>query len=194
MKGSTSEEAAYWANMQMPEYHYWVARRVVSEPGEDLRLAVKAAQSPLARLPGAQRMRTIMEKKAWRKRAEAWWSSGDKEFCFCDNEGCLFDGENLSQSKELLRGEGFMPGGRPIYCEQCADERLYELLVRSRPKEQVRGTCRQIHTKRRLSMKAIDKLEELARRDDMFAWQCDEHVGEVTKELQRLGASGSKAA
>jgi len=64
-------------------------------------------------------------KRKWKAKALQWWDSCGRESCYCDDNGCLVDGENGMYSKRLRHGGGYIPlNSTRIYCEECADQRL----------------------------------------------------------------------
>ena len=76
---------------------------------------------PSSDLP--QRLEEI--KRKWKAKALQWWDSCGRESCYCDDNGCLVDGENGMYSKRLRHGGGYIPlNSTRIYCEECADQRL----------------------------------------------------------------------
>ena len=66
-------------------------------------------------------MATKEEVKAkWRELAKEWWKSSGRTSCYCDDNGCLVDGENQMQSKVLEPGQGYLHHlTKRIYCEEC---------------------------------------------------------------------------
>ena len=73
----------------------------------------------------AGRLKRLVIKRKWRDGALAWWKSSDRSTCYCDDNGCLVNGENRMQSKVLQSGDGYRHHltGR-IYCEECAERRI----------------------------------------------------------------------
>jgi hypothetical protein len=124
VSGASPEEVAVRASLQMPKDYHIIERRWLSVEFVNARISVKIEKSPLTSLNPSERSNADQEKVAWAKRARQFWENNSEEACFCDNNSCLIDGKNEDFSKYLLRGEGFMPGGRQILCEQCADLRL----------------------------------------------------------------------
>jgi len=123
----SAELAAAIARRKIPRGHVAVVREVLDGPEGKVRLRVKFGRSPLADLSPSARKAADAEKQRWRNRADDWWASSKRESAHCDDNGCLINGElSMSASKLLLPGDGFMPGGRPILCEECADRRLCE--------------------------------------------------------------------
>jgi len=80
-------------------------------------------------VPQRERRKAIATKEQvkakWRELAQEWWTSCGRSSCYCDDNGCLVDGENRMQSKVLQQGDGYrhhLTG--KIYCEECADRRI----------------------------------------------------------------------
>lgn len=106
-----------------PDLRKWA----VKELDDEAIVRALSTQDPSEEMreAAAGRLKRLAMKRKWRDGALAWWDSSGRSTCYCDDNGCLVDGENRMQSKVLQSGDGYRHHltGR-IYCEECAERRI----------------------------------------------------------------------